>query len=79
MSLRTDALDPSISFEDAKPTPKWIIGNGQKIYWRGCFGRVYTSTNRHSAIETFETCDGQATVPQGKALFLGGEGGRVKE
>ncbi|KAH8160819.1 hypothetical protein CIB48_g7428 [Xylaria polymorpha] len=79
VSLQPQRLDPGISFDDARPTPKWIIGKGQKIYWRRCFIRVYTTTNRLSAQQNTETCDGQAVVPQGTELFLGGEGGRVKE
>ncbi|KAI0438941.1 hypothetical protein F4803DRAFT_533189 [Xylaria telfairii] len=79
MSLQPQRLDPSISFDNARPTPRWIVGKGQRVYWRRCFIRVYTATNRLPAQENTETCDGQAVVPQGTELFLGGEGGRVKE
>ncbi|KAI0399060.1 hypothetical protein F4802DRAFT_591141 [Xylaria palmicola] len=70
-------LDPDILFDEARPTPMWVVGRNQQIYWRHCFIRVYTNTNKQFAQASCETCDGQCTVPEGKELFLGGEGGHI--
>ncbi|KAI0976373.1 hypothetical protein F4678DRAFT_222844 [Xylaria arbuscula] len=78
MPFTLHELDPEISFDDAQPTPRWIVGKNQQIYWRCCFIRVYTNTNKHLAQASCEICDGQCIVPEGKELFLGGEGGYVK-
>ncbi|KAI0452947.1 hypothetical protein F5B21DRAFT_481642 [Xylaria acuta] len=79
MSFQPQRLDPGITFDDAQPTPEWIVGRGQRIYWRRCFVRIYTTTNKLYAHKHTDTCDGQAIVPQGTELFVGGEGGQVKE
>ncbi|KAK5632418.1 hypothetical protein RRF57_008132 [Xylaria bambusicola] len=71
-------LDLEVVFDDAQPTPCWIIGKNQQIYWRRCFMRVYSNTNKYFAQASCEICDGQCIVPEGKELFLGGKGGYVK-
>ncbi|KAI1158985.1 hypothetical protein F5B18DRAFT_638744, partial [Nemania serpens] len=76
-SFQVDKLEANASFDNAKSTPTWVVGNGQQIRWRCCFIRIYTTTNRQYAVGSYETCDGQGTVPQGTELFLGGEGGHV--
>ncbi|KAI1281830.1 hypothetical protein F5Y07DRAFT_395680 [Xylaria sp. FL0933] len=73
-----EELDPRLTFDDAQPTPVWIVGKNQQIYWRSCFIRVYTTTNKQFAQANCEICDGQCTVPEGKELFLGGPDGYVK-
>ncbi|KAI1159279.1 hypothetical protein F5B18DRAFT_637472 [Nemania serpens] len=79
MSFQVDKLEANASFDNAKSTPTWVVGNGQQIRWRCCFIRIYTTTNRQYAVGSYETCDGQGIVPQGTELFLGGEGGHVTE
>ncbi|KAI0469217.1 hypothetical protein F4859DRAFT_137697 [Xylaria cf. heliscus] len=79
MSLQPQRLDPGITFDNAHKTPYWIVGRGQKIYWRRCFIQIVTTTNEVVAPGNTETSDGQAVVPQGTVLFLGGDDGRVKE
>ncbi|KAK5637550.1 hypothetical protein RRF57_013265 [Xylaria bambusicola] len=78
MPFTLEELDPTLTFDDAQPTPVWIVGKNQQIHWRRCFIRVYTTTNKQFAQANCEICDGQCTVPEGKELFLGGHDGYVK-
>ncbi|KAI0803529.1 hypothetical protein GGR55DRAFT_682674 [Xylaria sp. FL0064] len=76
--LALDQLDPNVSVDDnALPTPVWIVGKNQRLSWRDCFIRVYTNENQWNALESYEICSGQCTVPEGKELFFGGDGGYV--
>lgn len=77
-SFAIEPLDESIDLDDAKTSPKWIVGSGQKVYWRSCFVMVYSTGNLEEAIAQHETCDGQGTVEKGIEIFLGGKGGKVK-
>jgi len=78
MSFTIETLDATIDFKDAKTSPKWIVGAGQKIYWRSCFIMVYAKGNTQEPTEKYDTCDGQGTVHRGIEVFLGGKGGKVK-
>lgn len=77
-SFTIERLDETVPFDDAKTSPKWIIGAGQTVYWRSCFIMVYESGNIEQPMEKHSACSGQATVSKGIELFLGGKGGMVK-
>ncbi|CAJ2507653.1 Uu.00g088390.m01.CDS01 [Anthostomella pinea] len=79
VSFKIEDLDKSVCFENAQGTPAWLIGSGQKIYWRACFVRAYRSPNRNEAFDAWDTCNGQAVLPAGIEVFIGGRGGQIKE
>lgn len=70
-------LDASVNFGNAKSAGRWIVGLGQKISWRGCFVWVYTTDRVDEPVAKHDTCDGQATVPIGIEVYLGGKEGLV--
>lgn len=79
MSFKLEALEVNISFDDCFTAPRWIVGKGQRIYWKSCFVRVYASNDKHKTVATHAICDGQGEVPEGTEVFLGGKSGLVKE
>ena len=77
-SLLIEALDPSIDFDDSKSAGRWLIGSGQKIAWRHCFVWEYTSGNVDRPVKEHKTCEGQATIPRGVEVYIGGKDGMLK-
>jgi len=78
MSFTVETLEQATDFSDALKTPKWIVGEGQKVGWRSCFVHVFVKGNTRDPTHTYDRCDGQGTVPRGTELYFGGNGGRVK-
>lgn len=74
-------LDANIDFEKvASNTPKWVVGSGQCVYWKGCSVTVIQKDNEGGSKETpLYQRDGQGTVPSGIELYMSGSGGKVKE
>ncbi|KAI0968973.1 hypothetical protein F4678DRAFT_440552 [Xylaria arbuscula] len=78
-TLALHELERNVSSDhNALPTPVWIVGKNQQISWRDCFVRVYTDKNQQLAEVSYEKCSRQYyTVPEGKEMFFGGDGGYV--
>jgi len=81
MAFESSDLDKSIDFEEVKSnTPKWVVGKGQCVYWKGCSVTVIQKDSEGGSKETpLPRRDGQGTVPSGIELYLSGSGGKVKE
>ncbi|KAL2281226.1 hypothetical protein FJTKL_11673 [Diaporthe vaccinii] len=77
-SLNIEDLDPSLDFDDSKSAGRWFIGSGQRIAWRGCFVWEYTSGSVDEPVKKHNTCDGQATIPPGVEVYIGGKDGVLK-
>ncbi len=71
----------NIDFADTVAnTPKWVVGKGQCVYWKGCNVTIIQKDSEGDSKETpLYLRDGQGTVPEGIELYLSGEGGKVKE
>lgn len=52
-----------------------MTGYGQTVWWRQCFVEVYKAGE---PILKHVTSYGQATIPIGFDLFIGGKDGKVK-
>lgn len=79
MSFEVKTLEQQISWDDFESAPRYIVGQGQRVYWKGCFVKVFASSNRHVAVQRYQICDGQGVISQGTDIFLGGKGGIFKE
>lgn len=77
-SLVIENLDPSIDFDDSKSAGRWLTGSGQKIAWRQCFIWEYTGANVDEPVKKHKTRDGQATIPHGVEVYIGGKEGVLK-
>lgn len=71
-------LSDESQLKDAKTAARWIIGEGQRIYWRSYFIYVFEASNTNGSIAKYDICDGQAIMPSGIELFVGGKDGKVK-
>jgi hypothetical protein len=77
-SLKIEALSAAVSFDNARTSGRWIVGSGQAVYWRSCFIWVYTSDQVDEPVKKHGTCNGQAVIPVGIEVYVGGIGGKVK-
>lgn len=67
-----------IDFSDAKTSPYLVEGNGQKVYWRNCWVKVYNK-GQSEPREQYDKCDGWAIVLADTEVTFGGQGGTIKE
>lgn len=72
-----EPLSETIDFASSGRTARWVVGTGQKIYWKESFIQVYKTGNPDHRIAVYDVCDGQATVPVGLDFYIGGSKGRV--
>jgi len=81
MAFQPSGLDSNIDFANiVTNTPKWVVGRGQCVYWKGCNVTVVQKDSDGESKETpLSQRDGQGTVPSGTELYLSGSGGKVKE
>ncbi|KUI64465.1 hypothetical protein VM1G_00659 [Cytospora mali] len=77
-SLTIEALSASVTFADARTAGRWVAGTGQTIYWRACFIWVYKSDQVDEPVTKHDVCDGQAIIPEGTEIYIGGKEGVVK-
>ncbi|KUI66365.1 hypothetical protein VM1G_02384 [Cytospora mali] len=69
--IQVERLDENIDFTESRWTARLFVGEEQKIYWKDSFIWVFKAGDA-TPLELVETCNGQATVPKGLELYVGG-------
>jgi len=76
MAFEPEELDLIIVFTAAnKNNVKWVVGNSQWVYWKGCRGLIVFENGGEGIVQ--DQLTGQIKLKSGVELYI--VGGQVKE
>jgi len=82
MVFTVEGLDSRVDFTTKDTTktdfPLWIVGKGQRVYWKDCNVTVHWKGSQGHE-QSLEERSGQGTLSSDHDLYIIGKGGKVKE